>query len=180
MSNTGTRIRKGHTNHIDWVLILGFAVLAGFGSSDVRAELIIPIENAGSSQLRGLIDDQGTFYSRLLSWTEFEPVNIVVGAQANSLVSDEIEHGQEEVPPESDLILAPSTYQGSGGTSSSSTSTSGGSVPPVYAALLTLRSALPDPVLLLHWRRGEFLQIPDAPSSGLFRPPRQLPHNFSV
>jgi hypothetical protein len=28
-------------------------------------------------------------------------------------------------------------------------------------------------VVLLYWRGREFLHIPDAPSSGLFRPPRQ-------
>ena len=155
------------------MFVVCLLALLGLGQAELRAELIPAVEHTGSAKLRGMIESEGSVFDRMLSWSEFARVDIPMGAQAGSIVRDIFE--TLDNPASLTLSLPPivGTYQG-GASNSLDSSSSTSSVPPVFAANLNSCSALSDPVVLLYWRGREFLHIPDAPSSGLFRPPRHF------
>lgn len=154
------------------MMVLGVVFFASFVASDLQAEMISAVEKTGSTQLRGMIEDSGPVFDRLLRWAEFGSVNVVLGAQANNSVVDVVDSREGYVNPGLVFVPVVAAFQGAASNSFDSSS-SVDSVPQAYAAILGLRSAPSDPVLLLYWRGREFICIPSAPSSGLFRPPRQ-------
>lgn len=173
MLTTNIRTTKGlPLNRVDWVAVFGFVLMFGLGSTGLRAEMIDAVEKTGSSQLRGMIDSSGSVFDRLLSWTEFSTVNIVLGTHDSPVALDAVAADEKSESPMFEHLTFVGPGQGSASNSLDSSSSSSGNSP-VHAAILSLRSSFPDPVLLQYWRGREFVHVPDAPSSGLFRPPRQ-------
>ena len=153
------------------LIAVGALVVAGLGQAELRAELIPAVEQAGSTKLRVMLDGESSVFDRLLSWSEFAAVELPLGAQAGSIVRDVFETLNNQVSAKLSYPPTVGMYQG-GGSNSLDSSSSASSVPPVFAASLNSGSSLSDPLVSLYWRGREFLHIPDAPSSGLFRPPR--------
>ena len=163
----------GHLVHrINWLLVLGVAVIFGSGLTDARAEMIVAVEETHSTHLREMIEESDSNICRLMSWAEFDSVDIVLGAQANTSVSEDVYSGDEEIVTVFAFLPLLSTLGATSNPLDSSNST--GSVGLAYAALLTIRTVFPEPVLLLYWEGREFFHIPDAPFSSLFRPPRHI------
>ena len=139
---------------------------------ELKAELIPAVENPVSATLRGMIENKGSFFDRLLSWSEFPSVNVTLGNLADGPISDVIQSHEELFNPRLGFSLIAGWFSG-GASNSLESSSSTSSAPPVSLAIPPWRSSITDSVLVLDWRSREFIHIPEAPSSGLFRPPRQ-------
>ena len=161
------------------LIVVGSLVFLGFNRAELGAELIDAVEHTGWIKLRGMIASEGGVFDRLLSWSEFASVDIPLGDQASVAVRETIESLGEHVDPVSVFPPILGMYHG-GASNSLDSSNSASSVPPLYAANLASNCALSDPVVLLYWRGQEFQHIPDAPSSGLFRPPRHFLINIAI
>jgi len=155
------------------VIAFGALLILGSGLADLHAEMIPAVERTGSTKLLGIIEGESSVFDRLLSWSEFAPANAAWGAQTNPVVSDLVELPEDPSTLRLNLPPVVGMYQG-GASNSLDSSSSSSSVAPLYAANLSANSGLSDPVVLLYWRGRDFLHIPDAPSSGLFRPPRRF------
>ena len=161
------------------VTVFGILVNLASGLADLHAEMIPAVERSGSTKLLGMIEGDSSVFDCLLSWSEFAPANVTLGAHVNSVAFDAVELQEEHLSPGLIFRSVVGMYQG-GASNSLDSSISSSSVPPVYAANLTPHSGMSDPVVLLYWRGREFLHIPDAPSSGLFRPPRQSQFDTAI
>ena len=155
------------------VTVFGVLVILASGLVELHAEMIPAAERTGSTKLRGMIEGETSVFDRLLSWSEFAPASITSGAQANPMVADALELLDEPLSPGLKFLSVVGMYQ-SAASNLLDSSSSSSNVAPVYAANLTSHSGLSDPVVLLYWRGRDFHHIPDAPSSGLFRPPRHF------
>ena len=151
-----------------------FGMLSFLASSfvELKAELIPAVENPISVTLREMIENKGSFFDRLLSWSELRSVNVTLGNLADGPISDVAQSHEELFNERSGFSLIAGWFSG-GASNSLESSSSTSNAPPVSLAIPPRRSSLTDSVLVLDWRGREYIHIPEAPSSGLFRPPRQ-------
>ena len=82
------------------VVLLAILVLS---QAELNAELLPAREHIGLIKLRGMIDDEGSVFERLWSWSEFASLNVTSGAQAKTLVHDVVESLDEHIQPRLDL-----------------------------------------------------------------------------
>ena len=164
-------------------LSCGFVVpaflLLCLGQADVRAELIPAVGHTDSTTLRAVIESEDLVFNQLWSWTEFASVDIPLGAQAGSIVVETIETLDDEVSPTSSLPPIVGMHY-VGGSNSMDSSNSPGSAPPANDANLNSCLAFSDSLVWGYLRGREFQHIPDAPSAGLFRPPRHFQFDTAI
>ena len=164
-------------------LSCGFVVpaflLLGLDQAAVKAELIPAVGTTDSTMLRAIIESEDSVFNQLWSWSEFSSMDIPLGAHADSVVADTIETLNDHVSPTSSLPPSVGMHY-VGGSNSMDSSNSPGSAPPSYDANLNSCLALSDSLVLGYLRGRDFLHIPDAPSAGLFRPPRHFQFDTAI
>ena len=167
------RARSGREcQRFDRVFVFGVLSFLVCSFVELKAELIPAVENPVSATLRGMIENKGSFFDRLLSWSEFPSISVTLGNLANGPIPDVVQSHEELFNARLGFPLIAGWVPG-GASNSLESSSSTSSAHQVSLAIPPRRSSFTVSVLVLDWRGREFVHIPEAPSSGLFRPPRQ-------
>ena len=147
---------------------------------ELKAARIPLADHSVSSTPRGMIEKNASFFARLSSWLEFPSDSVTFGNLAEESIPDLTQFRAGFFHLRTGFPLIAGWFRVDASDSYDPWSSASSVVPPVYAADLTLSASFGNPVALLCWRCREFLRIPGAPCSGLFRPPRQPVLNSTI